>query len=513
MNVKPIKVQSSNVTQVRQNRALFGGCEGPQGIPGPPGPQGIPGSNASLTGPTGHTGATGKTGPTGWTGETGAIGYTGATGATGYTGDTGAQGPQGPQGVQGYEGYEGPKGDQGATGYTGATGETGYTGATGSIYPAMNTLRVDVSGNDTLAITNKYLYSFNTITAALSNASASENVIVNAGTYNETIVIPANVSLTGAGTQCVRIQKLAVGTDTTLITMGASSRMENITATVSGTADLTGVLFASDTSKTAKIRASVINVVNTSTTTAKQSIGISTTGTDVSTGYISSNAIARTTVNVSSDNTGKTRGFAIDNCKMSVRDTIVYANGSGTDIIGVETTNNAIAEFRASSIFGTKADINRASGSILLGATDLYNNTANGNSFETTQQPNTMVFGYIGNLGTNTAYLLPSVLPLSQVSTNIADKFEIVAPQNMVLFIGSVKMTGTIPTGHTQTFQVWLSGSPDTSIYSITLNAGEHTKTITNISYDFKTGDAYYATVTNSTGFGNSTFMATLGFY
>ena len=503
MNVKPIKVQSSNVTQVRQNRALFGGCEGPQGIPGPPGPQGIPGSNASLTGPTGHTGWTGKTGPTGWTGKTGATGATGA---------------QGPQGIQGYEGYEGQKGDQGpegptgTTGSQGPTGSQGYTGATGSIYPAMNTLRVDVSGNDTLAITNKYLYSFNTITAALSNASASENVIVNAGTYNETIVIPANVSLTGAGTQCVRIQKLAVGTDTTLITMGANSRMENITATVSGTANLTGVLFASDTSKTAKIRASVINVVNTSTIT-KQSIGISTTGTDVSTGYISSNAIARTTVNVSSDNIGKTRGFAIDNCKMSVRDTIVYANGLGTDIIGVETTNNAIAEFRASSIYGTTADINRASGSILLGATDLYNNTANGNSFETTQQPHSLVFGYKGNLGSNTLYLLPSVLPLAQLSTNITDKFDISVPQNMVLFIGSVKFTGTISTGHTQTFQIWLTGSPDVAVYTITLSAGENTKTITNISYDFKESDTYYATVTNSTGFGNATFMATLGFY
>ncbi len=294
--------------------------------------------------------------------------------------------------------------------------------------------------------------------------------------------------------------------------MGPNSRLDNITATITGPFNLTGVLLSSDNAKTAKIRESVINASNTSAT-PKTTIGIKATGTDISSGYISSNAIARSTVNVSSNNTGQTRGISIDNCKLSARETVIYASGSGTDIIGVETTNDALAEIRSSSIYGTTADINRASGKILLGATDLYNNTANGNSFETTQQPHSQVFGYKGNLGSNTLYLLPSVLPLAQLSTNIADKFDLSVPQNMVLFIGSVKFTGTISAGHTQTFQIWLTGSPDVAVYTITLNAGEHTKTITDISYDFKESDTYYATVTNSTGFGNATFMATLGFY
>jgi hypothetical protein len=77
---------SSNVTQVKQNRALFGGCAGQNGPTGPIGP----------TGPTGYTGPVGIPGTAVNTGATGPIGPTGYTGYTGPIGPTGIQGVVGP---------------------------------------------------------------------------------------------------------------------------------------------------------------------------------------------------------------------------------------------------------------------------------------------------------------------------------------------------------------------------------------------------------------------------------
>jgi len=118
------------------------------------------------------------------------FGIPGETGPTGQTGSTG------------------PTGIPGEASNTGATGPTGPTGLQGLPFPTGNTLTVDsVYGNDTTAATDPYRLPFLTIQAALNTALPGQNVRVRAGVYNESLVIPNDVSLTGDAPQAVIIQK------------------------------------------------------------------------------------------------------------------------------------------------------------------------------------------------------------------------------------------------------------------------------------------------------------------
>ena len=177
-----------------------------------------------------------------------------------------------------------------------------------------NTLTVDaVYGNDGTAAANRYGLPFKTIGAALAAAVSGENVRVNAGTYVLTngLLIKSGVSLTGAGTQCVVLQLTDPTVNTTLVTMGTSSRVENVTGNItvsaSGTAvDITGVRFPAGTSLTATLRATVWNVTYAKGG-ANTVVGLLSDETSATT-YNSSDACSRSTVNVTSNSTGVSRG-------------------------------------------------------------------------------------------------------------------------------------------------------------------------------------------------------------
>jgi hypothetical protein len=388
--------------------------------------------------------------------------------------------------------------------------------------PTGNTLKVDaVYGNDMLAASNRYSLYFKTITAALALAVSGENVIVNAGTYNEILTIPGGVSLTGAGTQCVVIQQLLVTANTTLITMGLNCRLENFTANLSsnGNFNLTGVNFPSDTSITAKMRNSVWTVTSTYVGVGNPSIiGVLSAGisTPPTTNYTAANAIQRTTINVLSSSNGITRGIYVSGAnRFAIRDAVVYARGSsagtGTNIVGAETTNaNAYLELKTSTISGILYDINRTLGDILLGFTDLRNNKANGNSFSTVVESSNLTFGIVGNLQSNhTEYLAPGTmakpsLPISALS--------IPTTQNMILFSGTVIFTGTLPAAATITFNLFKNVSI-VPVYSITVNQGQTTVVNTAQSVDFSQGESYYATCVTVNNPGIGTFTATVAFY
>ena len=140
-----------------------------------------------------------------------------------------------------------PGGGSGVVGSAkGATTLVGPQGPPGTPSPTGNTLTVDaVYGNDSKGAGAPYAEPFLTIQAALNAAASGNNVIVRAGTYNEALTIPTNVSLTGEGPQAVVIQRLNVTANTTLITMGVNCRCENFTANLSssGNNDLIGVDF------------------------------------------------------------------------------------------------------------------------------------------------------------------------------------------------------------------------------------------------------------------------------
>jgi hypothetical protein len=394
-----------------------------------------------------------------------------------------------------------------------------------SDYARGNTLTVDaVYGNDTNAALNPNSVPFLTITAALAAASSGNNVIVNAGTYNEAITIPANVCLTGASTQAVIIQKLGVTANTTLVTLNSNARMENITCnlTSAGNYNLVGVEYVSGASITAKIRTCVINV--TSTTVNGPSItGALSAGTSVTT-FSATDAIARTTINVISSSTGVSRGVYVSGPnRFTVRETNIYARGTGSNIIGFETNNaSAVAAIRTSTVSGTLYDVNRALGTMLVGATDLVNNTANGNSFTATQAPASFSFGTINGLGTNRRYyMLTGTIPVGQLTneakSNAYDPaLALPVPVTQVSLIIAVTMAyqPALPVGTAVTLFIYKNSSLTPEITLTMLPADGGIKRLDTQSFSLNATDVIRVTVetTGNVGPGGA-FQAVIGYY
>lgn len=335
---------------------------------------------------------------------------------------------QGPTGPTGLIGPIGAIGRDGPTGPTGPTGPQGEQGPQGLPPPIGNTLTVDsIHGDDNTALLSPYMIPFKTIQSALNAAVSGQNVIVRAGVYNESLIIPSGVSLTGDAPQAVIIQRLNVSENTTLITLNTNTRVENFTAYLSssGDYDLIGIDFKDLTSTNAKLRNSIWTITSTSIGYPSV-IGVKSSGTSILS-YITPNAIQRSTFNIISTSLGITRGILIDGAnRFAVRDIVVYARGSGLNIIGVETTHaSAIFECKTSTIGGESTgfgaiyyDLNRTQGQIILGATDILNNNINGNSFIPTQIPSTLQYGIFKNIGSNIRhYLIPGSIPSTELTS------------------------------------------------------------------------------------------------
>ena len=81
-----------------------------------------------------------------------------------------------------------------------------------------NFLRVDqVYGNDVGGTANPFQVPFQTISAALLSADSGQTVYIYPGVYNESLTIPAGVSIRGASTASVFIRKANVTVSTTLM--------------------------------------------------------------------------------------------------------------------------------------------------------------------------------------------------------------------------------------------------------------------------------------------------------
>ncbi len=434
-------MSSSNVTKFRQNRALFGGCSGPTG---PTGPQGIQGN----IGPTGPQGIQGDTGPQGIQGDTGPQGIQGDTGPQGIQGDTG------PQGIQGDTGPTGPTGPQGIQGDTGPQGPTGPTGPQGLLVPIGNTLRVDaVYGNDTTATANRYTAPFLTINAALAVVTSGEHIMVGAGIYNESITIPSGISIRGSSTQTCIIRKINVTADTTLVSMGENSRLEDVTLqlTSSGHHTLKGIVFGGTTTTTAKLRTTVLTVNNASASSGGTSnvTGVECNGTGaLGSASFSFNSLKGSTINVYSNGGGNKRGILVSNTNIvTTRDLNVYvaqptSTASTGSYVGVETNDSANTgsiqmrsttigtvtpsnghSYTASDILQTTpATITNpaylASPGIQIGpGTDLVSKTAGAKGFSTYVYPTVIYYGLKGQIktGTNGAYLWPGTQAISNI--------------------------------------------------------------------------------------------------
>jgi hypothetical protein len=375
-----------------------------------------------------------------------------------------------------------------------------------------NTLTVDaVYGNDVSGTANPYVYPFLTISAALSNASSGQLVFVNPGTYNESITMPAGVSLNGAGAQAVVIQRLNVTSNVTLLTMGSNCRAENFTANLSSASNVTliGVDFPNGTVPTAKLRNSIWTV--TSTALGSNTIlGCRSSGTSATT-FASANMIQRSTLNVISSGTGPTRGILVNGSnRFSVRDIVVYARGTGTDIVGVETTDaGAFFDSKTTTINGATHDINRTAGTIQLGFTDLVNNNANGNSFSVSTEPAHIYYGVIGNVGNGTSFLSPGSIPFNSLPTT---EFGLPFAQPTMVFEGVFRATTPLTTG-VATFTLHKNASSNAAFITATLDSNNQTIRATTTSEKIDTTDVLVVKLVTSGSIGQNPLFAAIATY
>ncbi len=436
----------------------------------------------------------------------------------------GPTGPPGPQGIPGTAASTGATGPIGPTGPTGATGATGpastVTGPTGSPLPVGNTLTVDaVYGNDTTAAADKFAKPFLTINAALSNVSSGQTVFVRPGTYNEKLTIPAGVALRGANTQTVTVQQLSTTSNTTLLTMGSNCRVEDITFTLTSASNvnLTGVDWPSGTPLTSKLRTSVVNVIS-SGTGSNTIVGYLSAGSSATT-YTASDAVRSSTLNVDASSSGIVRGIHVTGSNwFAIRDVNINARGTGSNIVGVETTNaGAYASLKHSTVRGgdhltqpTHYDINRTAGEILLGSVDLKNNTANGNGFSVTTEGAITHFGTTGNYTNGTTYyLVPGFVRQGDLP---ASTFGIPVTQNMVLFSGTFQSSPAVPTGQSVKLTAYKNNA--VTDMSMTIVAGATLASNTTQSVDYTRGDTFdFRMVTSGGNFNNFSFAASVAFY
>jgi hypothetical protein len=316
-----------------------------------------------------------------------------------------------------------------------------------------NTLTVDqVNGNDATASPSGLPYK--TVNAAVSAVLAGDTIWVLPGTYNlsASLVLPNNISIRGLSVQTTIIQMLNVTSNTTLITMGENTRVEDLTLklTSQGHYALTGIEFGGTTTVTGKLRTCVLTVDNSnapynSGTSEVTAILASGTGT-LGTASFSFNSLKGSTVNVYSNGAGKKRGILITGQNViSTRDINVYvaapANIASTgSYIGVETNNTdnlGSIQLRTTTVGTvstlqggayTSSDIMQTTPGTIIDPTyltsagiqigpgvDLVTKTAGNRGFSTWNYPITIYYGLKGDIksGTSGGYLWPGTQAIS----------------------------------------------------------------------------------------------------
>jgi hypothetical protein len=367
---------------------------------------------------------------------------------------------------------------------------TGPTGTSG-FQNLGNVLRVDaVNGNDSTASVNglPYLTVNAAITAIGATGGQGYTVWIMPGTYNLSaggITIPPSTAIRGMSLQTTTLQMSNVTTSTTLVTMGSQTRIEDVTLSLSSAtsgANLIGVYFPNTTTTSSKVRACVLNVQSTAGGVTTNVYGMYSDGTTASPTTIQSlNAVQRTTTNVTSNTGGIVRGYYFTSaCQFSVRDVVVFATGNGvnaTNVIGVETTStSSLILLKTSTISGSSSatgtvyDIRQpttitttASPVIVLTATDLLHNTADGYGFGVNVEPATLSFFVSGpiNSGAATHYLTPGTLTFSGLSGSVVG-----IPFNQVgiVFEGVLFSQNTVPSTDTITVNLYNSSNPSSIV-------------------------------------------------
>lgn len=276
------------------------------------------------------------------------------------------------------------------------------TAAAAAAYPSKwgNVAFVDaVNGNNaTGAINGK---PFLTITAALTAAAAGNVVVyVLPGTYNETISVPANVSVVGLDRKRCILQQTGAVAPTDMVTLASGSRcvQMGILADTAAAVLLRGVVFTGGAEANARI--------------ADSRIILTHTGAGACYGIVGAGAGAAT-----SEHTG------VNNCEVLVtgsgaqaRRGILVSSGStilrvSNSTVRVARTGAAVGTYYAAEVSGANstlatsastyqgptgtggADISQTTGTILLQNSSLLTPSANSLGFSTTDGSTSYVWG------------------------------------------------------------------------------------------------------------------------
>lgn len=358
----------------------------------------------------------------------------------------------------------------------------------GQIVPSFgNTIRVDqVYGDDSSGEINGL--PFLTISAALAAADPGDFVWIFPGIYNESIAIPAGVTVVGIASNAVTIQQIGVTDTTDLVTMGENSQLQNVTLQLTSDADvqLRGIVFPGTTSATANVFFAQLTVDNSGATAPTSNIyGVHSNGTGLPTIEVS--AVHSSSINVNTNGSGTARGILVDTANgFNVNDTDILVTGSGTNSIGVETNDPGAAFVATSSnISGTTADISQTLGSLTVGSTNLVNSNANNLGFSTNFIPGTILWAdptYPLILFGTPLYMRPGTSP-----SNISG--DIFLPVSQQFLAKSLSVNAAYPPGGTETTTWTIRRNGNDTPVTVTLTGDQVQNVSGNVSAHFDQGD------------------------
>lgn len=385
-----------------------------------------------------------------------------------------------------------------------------------------NMIVVDgVNGDDSTGVVNGL--PFKTVNAAINYVSGSgllyPTIWVMPNTYTLTsgITMPDGCALRGVSTQTTKLVLTSSNSDTTMITMGNNSRIEDMSLTLystSSTANLVGIKLPGSTGTNSKLRTAVLTVDNSSITASANTnvYGIWCSGSvSAAPSDFSFNYTRGVTLNVFSNGGGIKRGVYADTPVITTfRDTNIYVKAptsalSTGSYVGVESANaNCSLQFRTTSISGpstsgsyTGSDILQTSpgtgfidNGIQLGpGCDLINKTAGGKPFTTYVTPTTLDYSLHGNASSGTRYLWPGV-QTTEDTTQVFYRFQ----QKSILQGLFINMRTAPDVGHSYQVNILKSttgvaGSGVATAMSASVTGSDLTANNYTVSVDFSRGE------------------------
>jgi hypothetical protein len=416
-------------------------------------------------------------------------------------------------------------------------GPTGPTGPAGPLTMG-NVLRVDaVYGNDATASVGGSPYK--TVNSAVAAASSGQTVWILPGTYTLSagITIPTGVSIRGLSTQTVTLQMVNVTSDTTLVTMGENTRLEDCTLllTSSGHYTLVGIRFGGTTTVTAKLRTAVVSVNNATALGGTSNVyGVLCDGVGVlSEATFSFNCLKGSTINVYSNGGGAKRGIIVTGTNIATtRDLNVYVaqptdTSSAGSYIGVETddpsnlgsiqmrsTTSGVVKPTGSQAY-TASDIRQTTPPIVVNpsylanpgiqigpGSDLVTKSAGGKGFSSYTYPTTIYYGLKGNIisAPTNGYLWPGTQAVAAGSFPDPGTPPAYYRMQQPSILCGMNATVSVGPGGTNTtkltvYRTPVGGSLTITLYTVTFTGTDLSKSYYDTTIDLAAGELIHLKV------------------